>query len=163
MLGKKLGREALAHFQQVIQTAPDESQAYFGAGTAWIQLGDVGRATIMFETLVRLAPEWAEPLAKLGVLLSLTAKPQSEQMERAIALGRKAVGRGDANDPGILVMLAAIYAAAGQFEHAVASQQQALALARRRADGPLAEQINKELEFYLRRRALPAQLPAPQP
>jgi hypothetical protein len=60
-------------------------------------------------------------------------------------------------------MLAAIYAAAGQFEHAVASQQQALALARRRADGPLAEQINKELEFYLQRRALPAQLPAPQP
>ena len=67
---------------------------------------------------------------------------------RAVELARRAVGLTGGRAPDPLDVLAAAYAESRRFPAAVKAAQQALDLATRQGNGPLAEEVRKRLKLY---------------
>jgi hypothetical protein len=103
-----------------------------------------------FRTAVRLQPDWVQAVAQLAWILATTPSATVRDADRALQLAEHAAVLTNRRNAGVLDVPAAAQAAAGHFDAAVLSCDEALAL---RPDQPLADAIGQRRALYTRQRA----------
>jgi tetratricopeptide (TPR) repeat protein len=115
-------QEAIQAYEQALEEAPGESQAYLGLASAYEELGDREQALVQAQRAAELAPEDAEALRVLGRLQCMTGDfaACAETLEDAIRLDpENAQGH-------YLLALAYQQDAQGDLDRAVREHQEAL-------------------------------------
>jgi predicted O-linked N-acetylglucosamine transferase (SPINDLY family) len=120
--------EAQRRYRQILQTAPEQPDAWYLLGVACQMLGQLPDAVTAYQQALRLRPDYVEVHNNLGVAYKMQG-----QVSQAIACYREALrlkpGYADAyNNLGLAL------ADQGQLADAIACYQQALALAPNHAD-----------------------------
>lgn len=143
---------AKAHFMAAVKLDPAYGEAYLGWALALKQQGRAAEAIDPLRRVVELRPNWVEALDELALILATTADHQVGDAGQAITLAERAVRLTRAERAVPLDVLAAAYAAAGRFEEAVETAQQAARLASAAGNRQLAGDINARLLDYQARR-----------
>lgn len=151
----RLGRldEAHRHLAEAVRVDPANAEARDNLGRLYRDQRDVSRAIEQFREAVKLRPDWAVPHAELAWLLATAREQRLRDPGAAVTLAVRAAGLTERRDPAVLDILAAAYAATGDFERAGATAEAALALTP--ADG--AASIRERLALYRQNR--PYRLP----
>jgi len=150
---------AAAHFRAAVESEPDLAPAHQGLGDALLSQGAPGQAVAEYEAALRLDPALMDANDHLAWLLATGAAPGRADPGRAVLLAQRACAATRPPPPGCLDTLAAAYAAAGRFDAAAATAQDALDGARARGQLNLARQIEDRLKLY--RAARPYRAPGP--
>ena len=95
-----------------------------------------------------MKPEWLPPTLELAWILATHPDPVIREPAEAVRLGERAAALSRRGDPVVLDVLAAAYAAAGQFDLAVRTAQNALALASVAGATELEQLIRQRLALY---------------
>jgi tetratricopeptide (TPR) repeat protein len=134
--------EALAHLREAVQLEPTQIAGHTGLGILLRKRGQLKEAIAHLRLAARLDPKSAEAQYRLGFALGEGRDwPEAQRhLEEAIRL--------DPAEVLYLDSLAAVYAAAGQRDQAVATQRQALDLARRQGRQGYLEEAEQKLERY---------------
>jgi lipoprotein NlpI len=143
-------KEAYERFLEAVRVDPSLDEAHVNVGLMARAMGDFSAAIAQFRQAVQLSPNWVTAVAGLASLLAVAPDPALRNPTEAIRLSEHAAeltGRRDAN---ALDVVAVAYAAAGQFDRAVAISQEALDL---NPPAPLAALIRQHQELYKQRRA----------
>jgi len=147
--------EAIPHYQSALAIKPDYAEAHNDLGVALLQKGQTSDAILQFRQTLALVPNNVETLDNLAWVLS-TASPESlRNGADAVEFARRAVKLTDSKDPSVLNTLAVACAAAGRFDEALATANQALKLAEARSDSALVATIQNEIKSFQSHRALP--------
>jgi superkiller protein 3 len=152
-LGSVLGSqgqlgEAVKHFREAVRVEPDDAEAHNNLGLALRTMGERKEALRHFEAALRLRPEWPVPMNEAAWILATHPDGRIRNPGEAIRLAEGAAERTGRRQPVILDTLAAAYAAAGQFDRAAATAQEATSLAAAESPAGLAVEIRKRLELY---------------
>lgn len=106
---------------------------------------------------MREDPTYVEAANGLAWMLATSSTVSLSQAQEAVALSRSAVEATGRANASFLQTLAAALAAAGQFEEAMATAQEALRCARVCGDQTLATNLLQQIELYrIRCRYLPS-------
>jgi tetratricopeptide (TPR) repeat protein len=140
--------KAIDYFKEALKINPNDVEAYIDLGIILASADRFGEAADCFRRVLKLEPDNEVALDNLARILA--KHPQSEKRDAAEAVGfaRQAAELTQYRNAAVLDTLAAAYAAAGQFDKAVAAEQAALDLASDSNDEELAAQIAKQLELY---------------
>src|SRR6185436_9047730 len=109
--------------------------------------GDFPEAIAQFRQALRLKPDWVPAVASLAWLLATAPDAALRDANQAIQFAEQAADLTGRQDASALDILAAAYAAAGQFDRAVAASDAALGL---KPDAALAAAIRRRQELYTR-------------
>lgn len=148
---------AIESFLQTIRLEPAHERAYFGLAATLEARHQYVDAIDAYRGALRLKPE-AQTMARLAWLLAVSPGANTKSVDEAIELATRAASIRDAGD--LLDILAACYAAAGRFELAISTAEQALARMKGNAvPTPTADEIMARLTLY--RAGKRFQLPSP--
>ena len=152
LLGKLLqttdARAAAAQYREALRIAPGLPEVHHALGATLQSLGQADDALGEFREAMRLQPGWAAPLADAALLLALNPDPKSRDPEEAIRLASQALRLTGPRNTDVLEILAAAYAAAGQYGEAVSAQRKAADLAAASGDKERAAQAEGMLDQY---------------
>lgn len=143
-------KEAFDRFLEAVRVDPALDEAHVNVGLMSRATGDFSAAIAHVRQAVQLSPNWVTAVAALASLLAVAPDPALRNPSEAIRLSEHAAeltGRRDANT---LDVVAAAYAAAGQFDRAIAISQEALDL---NPPAPIAGLIRQHQELYKQGRA----------
>lgn len=119
--------------------------------------GDFAGAEALLREALREDPTYVEAANGLAWILATAPTVSSPQAQEAVALGRSAVEATGRMNASFLQTLATALAAAGQFEEAMATAQEALHCARAHGEQTLAADLLQQIEQYRTRcRYLPS-------
>lgn len=119
--------DQIAMYKAAIRDSPKYAPAYYNLGVSLINKGDVFGAVAAFRDTIRLAAENAVARNALAALLA--AGPDSvRDGQQAVQHASKACELTNWKHSEFIETLAAGYAAAGEFDKAIAQQQIAMAL-----------------------------------
>lgn len=141
--------EALQHFREAARIDPQNAGAHYNIGTLALARGDVAEAIDRFRVAIRLQPDSIQATVQLAWTLATTGTLSIRYSSEALQLAERAATMTRRQDGRILDVLAAAQAAAGQFERAVATSDEALAL----APEPLAAAVRQRRALYVQHRA----------
>jgi tetratricopeptide (TPR) repeat protein len=141
--------EALEHFREALRLDPAYAQAYYNVGSLLRSRGELSAAIVQFQEAVRRKPDFTQALTSLAWLLATAPDSALRRPPDAIVLAERAANLTGRTDPGGLDVLAAAYAAAGQFDRAIATAQAALAM---KPAESLARAIEQRLAQYQQRK-----------
>ena len=149
---RSLGRfsDAIRRFRQALLASPDDAEARYNLANALAQVGEFDEALTHYQQVVLQQPDVPEPFAELAWLLITHPDPTRRDPGNAVRLAAHATALTNDEHPGMLDVLAAAYAATGQFEHAVATAETALRLVASAPDESSAV-IRQRLDGYKRR------------
>ncbi len=151
--------EALEHFREALRLEPSNTEAHYNVGSVLRSRGDLSAAAGQFRQAVQLDPAWIPAVASLAWLLATAPDAALRNANEAIRFAEQAADFTGRQDASALDILAAAYAAAGQFDRAVATSQAALGL---NPDAALAAAIRRRQELYKQHKAYIAPLvPSP--
>lgn len=137
--------EALLHFRDALRIEPGSADTHYNTGHALEWRGELVEAVGHFQQAVRLKPDGAPALTSLAWILATTPEETLRDGNQAVSLAERAVDLTDRREAEALDVLAAAYAAAGLFDRAVESSQEAMRLD---PPGPLAAAIRERQELY---------------
>jgi tetratricopeptide (TPR) repeat protein len=140
--------DALPVFQEAVRLDPSLASAHYNLGTVLLGKRQFTAAIDEFRAAVRLQPDWIQALSSLAWTLGTVPTTSFGNNDEAILLAEHAVALTEGRDAGVLDILAAAQASAGQFERAVSTCDAALAL---RPDPVLTEAILQRQTLYRRR------------
>jgi protein O-mannosyl-transferase len=141
--------EAIAHFHQALHLKSDFPSAHYNCGVALWRNGNIREAEDQWRQAVRLKPNDVDYLSKLAYALATSAEPAARNGPEAVELAKRAVELSQSKpDPNVIAILAAAYAEAGDFSHAVVSARQARELALAQHQDSLAEQLRDRIKLY---------------
>jgi tetratricopeptide (TPR) repeat protein len=120
--------EAVTHLTEAIRIDPGNAQAHYNAGAAMRQQGRRAEAIAHFKRAVQLNGDWPAALADLAWLLAVTPEDDLRDPALSVRLAARAVDLTGRQDSAALDVLAAAYAAAGDFGRAADAAQSALGL-----------------------------------
>ena len=150
--------EAISHYRRALQLNGDLAAAHNSLGTALATQGKLDEAISHYLRALELKPDDARALYNLGVALqsqlemvwTLATHPDADARDpdAAVRLAERVVGLTGSRDPAVLDVLAAAYAAAGQFELAEATVQTAIGLATVARADQLAGELRARLDLY---------------
>ena len=142
--------QAVEQYRQAIQIDPKYANAHNNLGGVLLAQGKRDEALAAYREAVRLRPQSASGLENLAWVLATGSHPSPGEIGEAVDTAERAVGLTGRRDARGLDVLAAAYAAAGDFERA----QDAAAAALRLLPGaePLVTDIRQRLELYRQRR-----------
>ena len=143
-------QEAERHLSAAVRIDPANAEAHDNLGRLLRDGGRTSAAIGHFARAVELRPEWAVPHLELAWLLATSSDDSLRDPTRAVALASRGADLSSPADPTVLDVLAAAYAAAGDFDRAVATAQRALSLA---SQGD-ADTLRQRLQLYRQRRPL---------
>ena len=139
----RLGRldRAERHLNEAVRIDPAHAEARDNLGRLFQARRDLPRALEQFREAVKLRPDWALPHADLAWLLATSSVPELRDPAAAVALASRAAELTQRRDGGVLDILAAAYAAAGDFPRAIAAAESALSLVDASAAAPIRERL----------------------
>jgi len=137
--------EALQHFSEALRLDPANAEAHYNVASAFRSRGSFSEAIGQFREAVRLKPEWAPAVSGLAWLLATAPDASLRDANQAIRFAEQAADLTGRQDASALDVLAAAYAAAGQFDRAVAVSETAIG---RTPDAALAAAIRRRQGLY---------------
>ncbi len=120
--------EAVEHFREAARLDPASASPHYNIGTIARALGDTPQAIAEFREAVRLDPSDAEAIGSLAWLLATASSASLRNPGEALRLAEQAASIVNRRRAPALDILAAAQAANGQFDLAVATCDEALAL-----------------------------------
>jgi tetratricopeptide (TPR) repeat protein len=141
-------QDAIGHYEQALRLKPDYAEAHYNLGVALARLGRLPEAVGHWEQALRSRPNYAEAENNLAWLLATLAPAEGGDPVRAVTLAERACELTNNRVAGYLDTLAAAYAAAGRFNNAIATAQNAIGLARSAGQTQIASEIETRLELY---------------
>src|SRR5213596_1183976 len=142
--------QAAEQYRQAIQIDPKYANAHNNLGGVLLAQGKRDEALAAYREAVRLRPQSASGLENLAWVLATGSHPSPGEIGEAVDTAERAVGLTGRRDARGLDVLAAAYAAAGDFERAQDAAAAALRLLP--AAEPLSADIRQRLELYRQRR-----------
>ena len=141
--------EAIHHFRQSLLVRPDDGEALYNLANALTLRGEFNEAVMLYRRALEVQPDASEASAELAWLLATHPDPARRAPPEAVTLAERAASLTNHEHPGILDVLAAAYAAAGQLDRAVATAEAALRLVPPGRDA-ITTAIRQRLEQYRR-------------
>ncbi len=141
--------EAVQQYRQALQIDPKYANAHNNLGSIFLAQGKRDEALREYRETVRLQPQSASGLENLSWALATAPNPSPRDVADALDAAERAAGLTARRDARALDVLAAAYAAAGDFDRA---QNAAAAALRLLPAEPLATEIRQRLELYRQRR-----------
>jgi tetratricopeptide (TPR) repeat protein len=120
--------EAIQQFREAVRIDPSLAEAHFNLGSLARAGGAFSEAIAEFRQAVRLDPGRVSGCAGVASLLATVPDAALRDPGEAIRLAQQATDMTGRRDANALDVLAAAYAASGDFERAIAVAQEALAL-----------------------------------
>jgi Flp pilus assembly protein TadD len=145
----KQGRtdEARRRYDEALRWDPRFAQAHTNLGVMSARAGAAAAALAHFSAALRLDPASTAARNNLAWILATSPDPELRDAARAVALAEDA-RREQAADPDVLDTLAVAYAAAGRFDEAARTADQAAGLAASVGNDAGAEQIRARARLY---------------
>jgi tetratricopeptide (TPR) repeat protein len=119
-------KNAIKHFNRVLELKPDYELAYFLLSQSHITKGNQSEAKQILEKGLKQRPNSLSLMQSLSWLLSTSTSDQLRDGQRAIILGERAVDFTEGKNHNYLDTLAAAYAELGQYDNAVKSEEKAI-------------------------------------
>jgi tetratricopeptide (TPR) repeat protein len=141
-------RDTFALYRSSLASTPDSPFLHFNLGNGLLDRGDHVAAREHYAAALRLRPDWDLAAGNLAWLLATTPDSALRDPRRAIELAQRVAQSQSFRDPNALDTLAAGYAAAGDFERALALARRARALALAQGRQALAGEIEGRLRGY---------------
>ena len=142
--------QAVEQYRQAIQIDRKYANAHNNLGGVLLAQGKRDEALAAYREAVRLRPQSASGLENLAWVLATGFHPSPREIGEAVDTAERVVGLTGRRDARGLDVLAAAYAAAGDFERAQNAATAALRLLS--AAEPLVTDIRQRLELYRQRR-----------
>jgi Tfp pilus assembly protein PilF len=148
LLEKGRAKEAEAHLRSAIRMYPAFFEAYANLGSAYNQLGKYKSAIRNWTRAVDLSPNDASVLNNLAWLLATGEKVSAEDANKAIDFAERVCKITGYKNPHLLDTQAAAYAAAGRFDDAIKTANQAINIAKTKREEKLADEIWGRIRIY---------------
>jgi tetratricopeptide (TPR) repeat protein/mono/diheme cytochrome c family protein len=139
--------EALGHLRRAVEIRSEFAEAHNNLAILSARAGRIDDAIEHFRVTTRLRPDWPGPMVLLAEILATHPDSRIRDASEAITLAKAAADL-TGHHPGVLDVLAASYASAGEFDRAVATAENALAAATTAGADVLADRIQRRLELY---------------
>lgn len=139
--------EALLHFRDALRIEPDSADTHYNIGHALKWRGELIEAVGHFRQAIRLKPDGVPALTSLAWILATAGEETIRDASQAVRLAERAVALTNRREVEAIDVLAAAYAAAGLFDQALETSQEAIRLD---PAGPLAAAILERQELYRR-------------
>ncbi len=137
------------HFGEAVRVDPANAEAHRNLALLSRDGGDLPAALAHYRAALAARPEWAPAMTDLAWVLATSGNPALRDAGEAIRLAERSHQLTGGRDPGVMDVLAAAYASAGDFARAAATAETALQLA---GGGPAGDAIRVRLELYRQRR-----------
>jgi spermidine synthase len=141
-------REAIREFRETLRLQPDNEEAHNNLGLALRLTGERDQALAEFTAALARKPDWPGPMSEIAWILATHSDPAVRDPAKAVRLAERAADLTGRRQPVILDTLAAAYAAAGDFERAAATAQEAASLAAAAGATALSGDIGGRLALY---------------
>src|SRR5437762_2535601 len=148
LLAKGRIDEAIVDLEKTLQIQPDDADAHTCLGNALLRHGLLKEAIAHYEKALALAPEDPHAPNNIAWVLAISSDVSIRDGAKAIDLAEVAAALSGGREPRFLRTLAAAYAQSGRFSEALATAQQAAAIARMQGKTGLANRLNKDLMLY---------------
>jgi len=149
--------EAVARFSAAQQIDPRRPDSHINLANVLFRQGKMDAAITHWREAVRLQPDNLEALNQLASILATCPMESLRNAKEAVELAQRAAKLSGRQDPTILDTLAEAYAEAGQTAQAVATAEEALALAVRQNRKALADTLQAKIRRYQSRLPTPPQ------
>jgi tetratricopeptide (TPR) repeat protein len=149
-LAKKNHARAIKDFDEAIRLDANYSNAYSRRGSAWSAKKEYAKAIKDYDEVIRLEPKSEPAYNDLAWLLATCSDAKVRDGPRAVQLATKACELTDWKNSNPLDTLAAAYAEAGQYDHAVHWQHKALEDPYLK--GSAGDEFRQRLELYKQKR-----------
>jgi Flp pilus assembly protein TadD len=140
--------ESASVFSDAVRLNPTNSGIHFNAGLAFLRAQRYDDAKTQFNEAARLRPDWPEPLAAEAWSLATNPDDHARNGAEAVKLAERAADLTGHQQPAILNTLAAAYAESGRFDDALATANQALAIAKQLNRTNLFPRIEQAIMLY---------------
>jgi len=145
--------EAVSHFNEALRTNPNDVEVHVSLGTAYMQLGKYEPTIRNWTKAVELKPDTADVLNNLAWLLATVNDASVRDADKAVKFALRACELTEHKNPVILDTLAAAYAAAGRFNDAIATAEQAINIVKASGRNDVINEIQNRVELYKAGRA----------
>jgi tetratricopeptide (TPR) repeat protein/lysophospholipase L1-like esterase len=136
--------QAALFYSQVIQVRPDHADAQYALGSILFAAGDLDGALRRFQASLAARADLLPAVRGAAWILATHPRAEVRQPEQAVELAERAIRLSGRRDPDTLDVLAAAYAAGGQFDLAIATVKEAMD----QATGQLTEGLTARLALY---------------
>jgi len=140
--------EALAHFREAARLDPTSAPPHYNIGALARAFGDTSQAIAEFREAVRLDPDDPDALGSLAWFLATASSEAVRDPAQAVRLANRAAALLGRKNARALDILAAAHAANRQYDLAVATSDEALAL---NPETSIAAAIRQRRALYQRR------------
>jgi len=138
--------EAVTEYTKVVATPPEDALSHERLATMLVQENRLGEAVSHYRRAIQLSPDEIDSINALAWILATSVDPNIRNGEEALTLAEQANEIGHGNQPVVLRILAASYAACGRSAEALATARRALALAQ--SNPALSRALQVEIEVY---------------
>lgn len=139
--------EAIKHFEEALRIKPGLAEAHYALAVALEKVGKFQEAIGHYTEAVRLRPDLLLALNNLAWIRATNADSKLRDGAEAVRLAEHACQLTGRKQASCLDTLAVAYAEAGRFQEALATAEEAVALARA-AKQSAADEIQSRLELY---------------
>ena len=140
--------QAAEAFHKTLTLAPNLVEAHVGMAYALQSSGQLDSALAQLRAALQLAPKDVTALTAAAWILATHHEPTKREPAQALRWAKQAWRLTGQASPLVADVLAAAYAANGQFDQAVQLARQALRLAETRKMPQLADEVRKRLALY---------------
>ncbi len=139
---------ALEHYRRALDLKPDDAVTHASIASLLASRQEIDRAIVHYRRALQADPDLPAALVDLAWILATSDRPGVQAPEEAVRLAERASQVTGGSSPTVLDTLAAAYAASGQLGPAVATAEEALALAAKEGSADLAERIRMRVDVY---------------
>ena len=145
LLALAKGDEAEHHFREAARLDPANANAHYNIALIARARGDLAETRSRLARAVELQPDWVPAVASLAWLLATSPVDAMRDADMANVLAEHATELTSRRNATVLDVLAAAQAAAGNFEAAVLTGEEALRLA---PDASVLEALRQRVALY---------------
>ena len=146
--------EAIVQWQKALAIQPRDAEAHRNLANAFRKQERLREAITEYDRALNIKPDDSLAVNNLAWILATSSDNSIRDGTRAVRLAQEGVQISDGKDPNVLRTLAAARAEAGQFSEAVATAEEAMAMAAAQNKPELAANLEKEITLYRARVAL---------